>query len=35
MIVAVVQPGYLARHQGGAVHILVIASFHAVGTIGV
>ena len=30
--VAVVQPAYLARHLGGAVHILVIASFHGVRT---
>ena len=29
---AVVQPVYLARHQGGAVHILVIASSHRVRT---
>ena len=28
--VALVQPVYLAQHQGGAVHTLVIASFHGV-----
>ena len=30
--VAIVQPVYLARHQGGAVHTLFIASFHGVRT---
>ena len=30
--VAVVQPVYLARHLGGAVHILAFASFHGVRT---
>ena len=30
--VAVAQPVYLARHQGGAVHILVVASFHGLRT---
>ena len=29
---AVVQPVNLARHEGGAVHILVIVSFHGVRT---